>query len=82
MPAKVLYLFLLSLTRVRKKQRRGNRDFGDGTVSNEQDPAHNYLLAGNYTVNLTVSSGNNFASKNDTVTALGSNSDNHEGAGG
>jgi YVTN family beta-propeller protein len=30
-------------------------DFGDGTVSAEQNPAHIYSAAGNYTVSLTVS---------------------------
>lgn len=31
-------------------------DFGDGTTSSETDAAHNYVLPGNYTVNLTGSS--------------------------
>jgi parallel beta-helix repeat protein len=36
-------------------------DFGDGTNATEQNPLHTYTAAGNYTVNLTVSSaaGNN-----------------------
>jgi gliding motility-associated-like protein len=33
-------------------------DFGDGTTSNLQNPAHTYLAAGSYTVNLNVISDN------------------------
>ena len=40
-----------------------NWDFGDGTNSNEQNPLHNYSVAGNYTVNLTVSNANGTASR-------------------
>ena len=29
-------------------------DFGDGNTSTEQNPMHNYSMAGNYTVTLTV----------------------------
>jgi len=32
-------------------------DFGDGATSTEQNPVHTYTAPGNYTVNLTVSSG-------------------------
>ena len=35
-----------------------NWDFGDGTNSTDQSPLHTYSIAGNYTVNLTVSNGN------------------------
>lgn len=31
-------------------------DFGDGTTSNDQNPAHEYTVSGNYTVTLTVAS--------------------------
>jgi len=31
-----------------------NWDFGDGLTSNEQNPKHEYSLAGNYVVSLTV----------------------------
>jgi len=37
-------------------------DFGDGSTSLQLDPAHMYLLAGTYTVNLTVSYGSLSAS--------------------
>jgi PGF-pre-PGF domain-containing protein len=33
-------------------------DFGDGSKSNLQNPAHTYMASGNYTVNLTVSNAN------------------------
>lgn len=47
-----------------------NWDFGDGTNSTEQNPTHTYLAAGNYTVNLTVSNGNDTDSKLATITVL------------
>lgn len=31
-------------------------DFGDGTLSSQQHPSHNYLMTGTYTVRLTVTS--------------------------
>jgi len=34
-------------------------DFGDGETSSEQNPAHNYISTGNFTVSLTVSDGTN-----------------------
>lgn len=36
------------------KPKSWNWDFGDGTTSTEQNPAHAYKKAGNYTVTLTV----------------------------
>ncbi|WP_082105938.1 PKD domain-containing protein [Methanosarcina sp. 1.H.T.1A.1] len=42
-------------------------DFGDGDISNEQDPVHTYLSAGNYTVCLTVSNANGTDSKLATI---------------
>ena len=35
-----------------------NWDFGDGVNSTEQNPTHTFSAAGNYTVNLTASNGN------------------------
>jgi PGF-pre-PGF domain-containing protein len=55
-----------------------NWDFGDGTTSKEKDPVHTYLSAGNYFVNLTVSNGNNVASKTATINVLASNSDDND----
>jgi PGF-pre-PGF domain-containing protein len=40
-----------------------NWSFGDGNSSILRNPAHTYYLIGNYTVNLTVSNGNNTDSK-------------------
>ncbi len=45
-----------------------NWNFGDGTTSNEQDPIHTYLSAGNYTVNLTVNNSKGSDSKLTTIT--------------
>ena len=44
-------------------------DFGDGNTSTQQNPSHEYSVAGNYTVTLTTT--NNFGSdvKTDTVSA-------------
>jgi YVTN family beta-propeller protein/parallel beta-helix repeat protein len=45
-------------------------DFGDGVNSTEQNPAHIYSSAGNYTVKLTVSNSNGTASKLAAVNVL------------
>jgi PKD repeat protein len=44
-------------------------DFGDGNTSTQQNPSHEYVVAGNYTVTLTTT--NNYGSdvKTDTVSA-------------
>lgn len=42
-------------------------NFGDGVTSNEKDPVHTYLSAGNYTVNLTVSNSHGSGSKLATI---------------
>jgi len=44
-------------------------DFGDGTNSTEQNPMHTYFVAGNYTVNLAVSSANSTDSKSAIISA-------------
>ena len=49
-----------------------NWDFGDGTTSTEQNPAHTYSEAGNYAVNLIVSNANGTASKTATITVQSS----------
>ena len=38
-----------------------NWDFGDGSTSTDQNPAHTYNVAGEYTVNLTVSNGDSLS---------------------
>ena len=45
-------------------------NFGDGTYSTEMDPTHTYSVAGNYSVNLTVSNANGTASKTATINVL------------
>ncbi len=65
-------------------------DFGDGTFSTEQNPAHTYSAAGNYKVNLIVSNVNGSASKVGTITVLTKsdvnnireNKSNHSSSGG
>ncbi len=47
-----------------------NWDFGDGNRSNEQNPAHTYYAAGDYTANLTVTNQNGTDSKLVTITVL------------
>ena len=44
-------------------------DFGDGTVSNEQNPSHAYAVPGNYTVRLVVSSPSGQANTSLVLTA-------------
>ncbi|WP_281085505.1 DUF2341 domain-containing protein [Methanosarcina acetivorans] len=45
-------------------------DFGDNTISTEQNPVHTYTAAGNYTVNLTVTNagGSNSSIKTEYIT--------------
>jgi PGF-pre-PGF domain-containing protein len=45
-------------------------DFGDGANSTEMNPMHTYLVAGNYSVNLTVSNVNGTASKTAQINVL------------
>jgi len=45
-----------------------NWNFGDEATSSEQDPVHIFSVAGNYTVNLTVSNTNGTDSKTATIT--------------
>jgi PGF-pre-PGF domain-containing protein len=45
-------------------------DFGDGTTSTEQNPAHTYFSAGSYFVNLTVNNANETASKHAIINVL------------
>ncbi|WP_440945625.1 PKD domain-containing protein [Methanosarcina sp. T3] len=53
-----------------KNVERWNWDFGDGTNSTDQNPAHTYSTAGNYKVTLTVNNKNGTDSKFATVTVL------------
>jgi len=43
-------------------------DFGDGATANTQDPTHTYAVAGDYTVQLTVSNGGGSDTRSRTVT--------------
>jgi PGF-pre-PGF domain-containing protein len=45
-----------------------NWDFGDGATSTEQNPAHTYFSAGNFTINLKVTNAEGTDSKNATIT--------------
>ncbi len=47
-------------------------DFGDGSTSTSQNPAHAYIIAGNYTVNLTVTNpaGSSSLTRADSITVL------------
>ena len=49
---------------------RWNWDFGDGSSSNQQNPAHTYSIAGNYKVTLTVNNKNGTESRSETVNVL------------
>ena len=53
-------------------------DFGDGTTSTEQNPSHEYLNAGDYTVSLTVTNafGADTESKNAFIRVANSNVEN------
>ncbi len=61
-----------------------NWNFGDGTSSNEQNPAHTYCSAGTYEVSLTVSNADGTTSKTATISALenGGSSGGNSGGGG
>ena len=45
-------------------------DFGDGTNSTQHNPIHTYSIAGNYSVNLTVSNANGIDSELATINVL------------
>lgn len=47
-----------------------NWDFGDGTTSSEQSPAHTYSVAGNYNVKLTAANTNGTNSKAAAINVL------------
>jgi PKD repeat protein len=49
-----------------------NWSFGNGNVSSLQNPSQNYVMAGTYTVNLTVSDGTNYATSLQQVITSGS----------
>jgi YVTN family beta-propeller protein len=56
-------LFSVQFTDLSEHATEWNWDFGDGTNSTEQDPAHTYSFKGNYTVNLTAINTNGTDSK-------------------
>ena len=62
---------LVQFTDSSEKVTGWNWDFGDGTNSTEQNPVHTYLVAGNYTVNLTASNIDGIDSKLSTITVFG-----------
>jgi len=47
-------------------------DFGDGSTSTSQNPAHSFVIAGNYTVNLTVTNpaGSSSLTRADSISVL------------
>ena len=47
-------------------------DFGDGNISEEQNPLHNYSENGNYTVILSVTDGNDITIRDSTWVVIGS----------
>jgi PGF-pre-PGF domain-containing protein len=55
-------------------------DFGDGTNSTEMNPSHIYSVAGNYSVNHTVSNANGTASKMVTITVFSSSNLSSDGS--
>lgn len=62
-----------------------NWDFGDGNTSTEQNPIHNYSLAGDYTVTLTVSNEGGNDSTVDTINVMEesvSSGSSHSSSGG
>ncbi|WP_048143945.1 NosD domain-containing protein, partial [Methanosarcina sp. 2.H.T.1A.15] len=62
----------LSVTFTDRSQNATSRSwkFGDGATSNDTNPTHSYSLAGNYTVNLTVSNLKGTDSKTAVITVL------------
>jgi PKD repeat protein len=61
---------IIQFTDLSENATEWNWDFGDGNNSREQDPAHIFSVTGNYSVNLTVSNGNDTDSKLATITVL------------
>ena len=47
-----------------------NWDFGDGELSNEQNPSHTYLTSGNYDVTLTVSTDEGCVNNNTIINSV------------
>ncbi|TXB63664.1 PKD domain-containing protein, partial [Vicingus serpentipes] len=47
-----------------------NWDFGDGEISNEQNPSHTYLTSGNYDVTLTVSTDEGCVNNNTIINSV------------
>ncbi|WP_269850466.1 YncE family protein [Methanosarcina horonobensis] len=60
----------IQLTDFSKNVNERNWNFGDGSNSTQQDPAHTYSRAGNYNVTLTVNNTNGTDSKFVTITVL------------
>ncbi|MDD4248615.1 MAG: PKD domain-containing protein, partial [Methanosarcina sp.] len=60
----------VQFTDLSKNAEEWNWDFGDGAVSPEQNPAHTYSTAGNYTVSLTAANKNGTDSKINTIKVL------------
>ena len=67
------YVFLsvpVQFTDLSKNTTRWNWNFGDGSNSTKQNPAHTYTAAGIYTVSLTVSNSNGTDSKLATINVV------------